>query len=61
MVLNIAEGAGLNGKSRRNYFGIALDRATETCTVLHLVLDPNRSELRNTLRRISAMPFNLGG
>ena len=55
VVLNIAEGAALQGDSRRNHFRIALGSAAETCSVLDCLALPEAADQQHKLRRVGAM------
>ena len=62
-LLNMAEGCGHTGKSRRHHFDIAFGSLAETCAVLDIVplpgVDAQQETLRhagNLLRRLSRRP-----
>ena len=55
MVLNIAEGCGRNGKSRRHHYSLAAGSAAETCAALDLAALPAAGEQQTKLRRVGVM------
>ncbi len=55
LCLNIAEGTGRAGKSRRYHFRVAKGSAAEACAVLDLMDLPDGAEHQQLLRRVGAM------
>ena len=55
MVLNIAEGLGRTGKSKRNHLRIALGSAAETCACLDVLGSKDAPDHQDKLRRVGAM------
>ena len=59
-MLNIAEGMGKRGDSRRNHLRIAKGSAAEACAVLDIIDLPRGDEHQELLRRVGAMLGGLG-
>lgn len=54
-VLNIAEGCGRRGKSRRYHYSIAAGSAAEACAALDLANLPDADDPQRKLRRVGIM------
>ena len=55
VVLNLAEGLGMSGASRRRHFAIALGSASEAAAALLLADLPGTAEQVQKLRRVNIM------